>query len=690
MVDWKNTINWLPCLGSRQKEDKGKNREEVELEEQIIEENQVEEEIIERIDVQEWLDRKYPKEEYITNWKGEKVKKRSKVDKIYLNEPSLEGELDLDDFTRPFGFKVYISPQVDETKLVFTKLPKWAKIIEKAIWNYKDLINLTPEEKERTEVIDIYGYHKKDNEKMEGHLDLSEFINLKELHCHNNKLTNLTLPTNLTNLKELDLRDNNFPIQDLSFLQGVINLEKLNLVNNNFTGSLDFLSGMKNLKALDISDTNINEVNIDKLPRSLKRIYYSTEYRPGCKLTEIVSLLDKYFGKFGRCQKCGFAKTSDNWCQPCAEQEWKQLEGQELIKKFIQQQGKYSSGKDKLSWIPYEEFTNIQHLADGGFSKIYKAKWGKEYTEVVLKSLTNSQNITPEFLTEIANTKLVDDSFVVYCYGISQDPITKNYVMVMKYIRGGNLRQCLQNEGKELSLKDKFLKLENIVRGLSNIHLENLAHRDFHSGNILSGKYCHITDLGLSRPVNHQVSSQIFGVLPYVAPEVLLSQPYTKASDIYSFGIVAYELLANAYPYPKMDDLELSLKVCRGYRPDIDKVPIPQLLKDLIKRCWDADPEKRPNAWELWTIIKKWQDEIRDKKNTPFSQQYQSLEPEYNLFSQNTPYQIHPTAQLTSKMIDTKEITSKLQSLKEIGSQKIDIDIPEEEEQQAQIEQPPK
>jgi serine/threonine protein kinase len=214
---------------------------------------------------------------------------------------------------------------------------------------------------------------------------------------------------------------------------------------------------------------------------------------------------------------------------------------------------------------------------------------------VALKNLTDSQNITQEFLVEIANMKLVDGGDVIKCYGISRDPVSKNYVIVMEYMPDGNLRQYLQNKTSKqdivrdkpiLSLKIKLGKLKEIAKGLSHIHNQNLIHRDFHSGNILNNKYSsYITDLGLSRPVNHQRKDQIFGVLPYVAPEVLQGQTYTPASDIYSFGIIAYELLANIYPYPKMDDMDLALKVCRGYRPDIDKAPIPQLLKDLIKKC---------------------------------------------------------------------------------------------------------
>lgn len=154
----------------------------------------------------------------------------------------------------------------------------------------------------------------------------------------------------------------------------------------------------------------------------------------------------------------------------------------------------------------------------------------------------------------------------------------------------GNLREYLKNKYSKVSLEDKLERLEAIASALIYIHDRNLVHRDLHSGNILNGAntygnfISHISDLGLSCPANYQKQDgQIFGVLPYVAPEVLRGQPYTQKSDIYSFGIIAYELLANAYP--EMNEIDLTLAICNGLRPNIDKVPIPQLLKDFIKNC---------------------------------------------------------------------------------------------------------
>src|SRR2546421_9328554 len=96
--------------------------------------------------------------------------------------------------------------------------------------------------------------------------------------------------------------------------------------------------------------------------------------------------------------------------------------------------------------------------------------------------------------------------------------------MVMQYMPEGNLRNYLSNKNQELTLKDKISHLVKIAQGLKDIHAKNLVHRDFHSGNILKGiekTSCLITDLGLCKPVNTKDQEDIYGVLPYVAPEVL-------------------------------------------------------------------------------------------------------------------------------------------------------------------------
>lgn len=459
--------------------------------------------------------------------------------------------------------------------------------------------------------------------------------------------------------------------------------------------------------------------------------------------------LRKRYKKWGLCSECRQPNTNYKWCKLCNfkhfQQEFKNwASGSPEIDKFIQKtQLKASSSRDVLEWIPYGNFWSVEHLAVGGFGTIYRAaltsgkiaswniqdgKWERTNIDrkVVLKILTSSQDITVDFLQEVTNHELFNNNYrIVKCYGISQDPATKNYIMVMEYIKHGNLRQYL-NTNKCLGFREKIDQLYYVVAGLNSVHEKGLVHCDFHPGNVLLsskiGGKCHITDLGLCRPANETDNSKVYGILPYVAPEVLLSNSYLQASDVYSFAMIAYEVLTGLPPYVIYNEEEdcyqevvhntnLALKICQGLRPSLDYMRVPQLLKDLINQCWDSEPLKRPLVGELVKILNDWWSEIGhySQENTEFYRQYKEIENaggfSQTLSSTSANYKPHSQVIYASKMINTKEITRRLQGLKvseeyhaesleELTLDNFNLDDiqeePVESSLQAQIQTPPK
>src|SRR5256886_2504111 len=203
---------------------------------------------------------------------------------------------------------------------------------------------------------------------------------------------------------------------------------------------------------------------------------------------------------------------------------------------------------------------------------------------------------------------------IIKLYGITQDPETKNYIMVLGYADNGSLRNYLDTNYDKLSWETKFLNLWNIAFGLHHIHEKELIHRDLHIGNILSFSYTttRITDMGLCKPADYNKlentnnNNNVFGVLPYLAPEILRGQNYTKAADVYSFGIIMYEVISGLPPcHDVSHDKNLAIKICLGFRPRFS-IKVPQLIVHLIKRCLDANPLNRPSANELGDILYRW------------------------------------------------------------------------------------
>jgi serine/threonine protein kinase len=144
-----------------------------------------------------------------------------------------------------------------------------------------------------------------------------------------------------------------------------------------------------------------------------------------------------------------------------------------------------------------------------------------------------------------------------------------------------------------------------IVAALMKIHNENAIHRDLHSGNILFryGGVFHISDLGFCGPVDKPPKS-IYGNLPYIAPEVIIGKEQTFKSDIYSIAMLMWEISSGQPPFNNYEhDYDLAMNIVNGIRPEI--VPdTPLIYENLMRRCWDADPLKRPDIKTLMSELK--------------------------------------------------------------------------------------
>ncbi|GES97894.1 kinase-like domain-containing protein [Rhizophagus clarus] len=315
--------------------------------------------------------------------------------------------------------------------------------------------------------------------------------------------------------------------------------------------------------------------------------------------------------------------------------------GNNYIDKFIQdtQLSAHDDVKEALEWIPYDRLYNIKYITKNEFGKVYRANWidgnininysilrfgnknDKSYWNdknqnwkrestsnmfVNLKNLNIPNNLTLEFTNEIK----VEHIF----YGITQDPETKNYMMVLnnkckrcdricnsihlqhkfidwtsEYAEGGSLRNHLDKEYSKLNWDIKIGFLQDAISGLKCVHEKGLIHRDLHSGNILKVKYnAVITDMGLCKPENH----------------------------------IAVEN-AKSYVY--------------GLRPRYN-IKVPQLIVDLIKRCLDSDPLNRPKAEEIETILCAWLSKPNDNQTIELQAQIKAAdEINNNLIKRSVP-----------------------------------------------------
>ncbi|CAB5379074.1 unnamed protein product [Rhizophagus irregularis] len=309
----------------------------------------------------------------------------------------------------------------------------------------------------------------------------------------------------------------------------------------------------------------------------------------------------------------------------------------------------YNSSESNImfEWIPYNQFYDIKKIGKGGFSTIYSAIWKnglliyndfihnstgwkrKSNTNVALKCLHNSQKFIDEFINEVKAYPKQKIDNILKIYGISQNPNTKDYIMVLEYAEGGNFNNYLDKNYENFDWINGLKVLANIISGLSKLHQKQMVHCDFHIGNILfinnsnpsfitiaplhENPYnaC-IADMGLCKKIDDIDETSIYGVMPYVAPEILRGKPYTQAADIYSFGMIMYFVATGRQPFSNYaHDEILVLNICNGIRPEINEKIAPKCYIDLMKKCWDLDPDSRPNSIIIKELITLFYDSLK-------------------------------------------------------------------------------
>ncbi|EXX72255.1 Cdc15p [Rhizophagus irregularis DAOM 197198w] len=331
------------------------------------------------------------------------------------------------------------------------------------------------------------------------------------------------------------------------------------------------------------------------------------------------------------CENCNKECLATLYCEYCVQDYLKArfsnwTSGNNDIDNLIQKYQSETLGPDYIvEWIPYNNLKNIEYLTKGGFSKIYTAGWingpyeewdsKKQQLErtkvpgiqnfvasVILKELENIEGASQSWFEEAKLHLNISNKYprIIPCYGLTQNPSNRNYMLVMNKF-DVDLREYLLQNHNQLTWKERIKIAFLITDALYWIHEENSIHRDLHSGNILYSQFdetwC-ISDLGFCGPADKSPKN-IYGNLPYIAPEIISGRKYTFASDIYSIAMLMWEISSGRPPFNNYEnDYYLAMNIVNGIRPKIVS-GTPLEYKNLMKQCWDADPLKRPDILTL-------------------------------------------------------------------------------------------
>jgi len=267
---------------------------------------------------------------------------------------------------------------------------------------------------------------------------------------------------------------------------------------------------------------------------------------------------------------------------------------------------------DKATKIPYKSLKFIQEIGAGSFGTVYLGEWQK--SKVALKVGLSSVK-DESFLKELKLTiGIQPHPNIVQTLGLSFQSETNAPILVLEYCAGGSLDKKLFDSSVKISEAQQIDICLGIASGMLHLHANNIIHRDLAARNILlsSGGVPKISDFGMSRKVDNRYvggnTKNDIGPIRWMSPESLKTQQYSVKSDIWSFGILIYEIVARQEPHAnEVDQFEVAQLIRdQSLIPKISKEKIySPVLKELMEKCWNQDPQKRPNFETICTILQQ-------------------------------------------------------------------------------------
>ncbi|KAL0127024.1 hypothetical protein PUN28_005394 [Cardiocondyla obscurior] len=269
--------------------------------------------------------------------------------------------------------------------------------------------------------------------------------------------------------------------------------------------------------------------------------------------------------------------------------------------------------------IDFEELQLEEVIGVGGFGKVYRGFWKKR--EVAVKAARQDAGEEPSVTLENVRQEaklfwLLKHENIVQLEGVCLK--MPNMCLVMEYARGGSLNRVLS--GRKIRPDVLVDWAIQIARGMDYLHNKapiSLIHRDLKSSNVLLSepienddfqyKTLKITDFGLAREVYKTTRMSAAGTYAWMAPEVIKKSTFSKASDVWSYGVLLWELLTGETPYKGID----ALAVAYGVAVNKLTLPIPstcpQPWRLLMEACWASDSHARPGFTEILIAL----DEVR-------------------------------------------------------------------------------
>lgn len=261
-----------------------------------------------------------------------------------------------------------------------------------------------------------------------------------------------------------------------------------------------------------------------------------------------------------------------------------------------------------------DRYEIIKSIGEGGMANVYLAKDTILDREVAVKvlrgDLSTDEKFIRRFQREALSVSNLSHPNIVEVYDVGEED--GQYYIVMEYIEGKTLKQLLNKRGA-LTLPEVIDIMTQLTDGLAHAHEAYIIHRDIKPQNIMieDNGTVKITDFGIAMAVNATQFTQtnsVMGTVHYLPPEQANGKGATVKSDIYSLGILMYELLTGSVPFKGDNAVEIALKHMKEKLPSIRKQNplIPQSVENIVIKACAKNPRNR------YDTVKEMHDDIVD------------------------------------------------------------------------------
>ena len=248
-----------------------------------------------------------------------------------------------------------------------------------------------------------------------------------------------------------------------------------------------------------------------------------------------------------------------------------------------------------------DRYEIIKTIGEGGMANVYLANDTILDRKVAIKvlrgDLSNDEKFIRRFKREALSVSNLSHPNIVEVYDVGEED--GNYYIVMEYIEGKTLKQLLQKRGA-LTLNEVIDIMTQLTDGLAHAHEAYIIHRDIKPQNIMieDNGLVKITDFGIAMALNSTQLTQtnsVMGSVHYLPPEQANGKGSTVKSDIYSLGILMYELLTGSVPFKGDTAVEIALKHMKEKIPSIRKQnpTIPQSVENIVLKATAKNPKNR-------------------------------------------------------------------------------------------------